>query len=477
MFWMGLGTVVAKSSSLISLFVLGWFLSKEEFAIYALALSSSIIFCALRNGGLQQIIIQRGERGYNLAIGIYFKYALLVNLVGMLLIFMISPAVVKVFENDVLYYVLAIIGLSLPMSTSGTLYKLKLVTQLKFSDVAKFDMYSSLVRHGAAVLFCVIGFGVFSFVLPLLGVAVFEHLYGKYKTGVKLLSASKLSLYKFNKIFSNAKWMVLATIFISISLQGDYFVVGIFESEVIVGVYFFGFQIIASVVTIASQGMQTVILPIITKFKSDMERQANAYVKMLVVLTTTITLIALQIYLFTPYVINFLWNGKWDDAIPVIQIMSISLVTWLLVPMAKSVLESKGQWKVVSFIMVADAIGIIAAAVIGAVIGGLFEITLFVSMFRLLYGCLCAVYVAGLLFVQRKEILKIIFAIMLCAFIALYCTFQVIEFMKLQSFIAVALTNIIFSSSMYLLLLYVFQKSTLVNTVNYFQSLLAKSNG
>ena len=469
---MGFGTIVSKISSFLSLIVLGWFLTKEEFSIYALALSSSIIFCALRNGGIQQILTQRGERGYNLAIDMYFKYALLFNLIAMFLILAVSPLVVSLFNNDTLYYVLAIIALALPMSTSGTLYKVGLIVKLKFSDAAKFDMYSSFLRHGSAALFCVIGFGVFSFVLPLIVVAIFEYIYGKHKTGINLIASKKISLSKFNKIFGHAKWLILSAIFISIALQGDYFVVGLFESGIIVGLYFFGFQIVASVIAIAGQGLQSVVLPIVSKFKNDTERQAKAFVKMIVILTGVVALIAVQVYLFAPYVVNILWNGKWDQSIPVVQIMSISLVTWLLIPLAKSVIESRGQWKIVSFVMAFDAIGIVLAAIIGAALGGLIEIALCVSLFRLAYGCLCAVYVGSLLGVKRRHILKIITVVMLCAIIALFVAQIVTEHFHVTSFPILASINIFIATTIYLVLLYILQKSTLISAMRYFQSMI-----
>ena len=472
MLWMGFGTVVSKASSLLSFFVLGWFLSKEEFAIYALAVSSSIIFCSLRNGGLQQIILQRGERGYDLAIGLYFKYALIVNVIGMSLIFLISPVIVKLFENDIFYDVLAVIALSLVLGTSGSLYRLKLAIQLKFSKLAKFDMYSSFIRHGSAILFCLLGFGVFSFVLPLIMVAVFEHLYGNYITRVNLFTPKKINLYKFKKIFRSSKWMILSAIFISIGLQGDYFVVGLYESGYIVGIYFFGYQIIASVIAIASKGMQTVILPIITKFKNDSDRQAKAYIKMLMILTVSITLIAIHICLFAPQVINFLWNGKWDEAIPVVQIMSFSLVTWLLIPVSKSVLESMGRWNIVSYLLIIDALGVVLAAVVGSIIGGLVEITLFVSLFRLIYGFVCAIYVAKVLTINFTEVFRILITIMTSALIAMYCTWQILEYLELHSFIIVTLIKILLSTAIYLFLLYILQKSLLINTSHYFRSLL-----
>ncbi|MBK7420445.1 MAG: oligosaccharide flippase family protein [Nitrospira sp.] len=49
--WSVLSIAVGKGASLIAQIILGWLLSKEDFALYAIAISWSTIVMALRNGG------------------------------------------------------------------------------------------------------------------------------------------------------------------------------------------------------------------------------------------------------------------------------------------------------------------------------------------------------------------------------------------------------------------------------------------
>ena len=62
MLWATFGTLASKFASLAAQLVLGWVLSKEDFALYAIAISWSTIVLALRNGGTQRLLIQQGSK-------------------------------------------------------------------------------------------------------------------------------------------------------------------------------------------------------------------------------------------------------------------------------------------------------------------------------------------------------------------------------------------------------------------------------
>jgi len=474
MLWLAIGTVVAKLSSFLSLIVLGWYLNAEDFALYALAYSSSVIFIALRNGGIQQLIIQRGKYSFSVAINTYTRYAFLFNFLGMFLILMLSPFVVAIYDDNALYLLLIIIAISLPMGTAGLLYRAKLSIDLRFSDVARFDAYSSIVRHSSAAFLAVLGFGVNSFILPLLIVALFEGVYGKYKTQFKLLKRKKLSMYAFKRILNRSRWMIVTGIAISLSLQGDYLIIGLFESKDIVGLYFFGFQVTIAISIVISQGMQSVIMPVMSKIKNDPKRQSDAYMKMLFILLMVMSLVACEMYFLAAYPIDFIWQGKWNEAIPVVQLMSLSLITTVLVPLGKSILESRARWKTVSYLMVIDAFGTILSALIGAYIGGLLAIAIAVSLFRFSYGVFYALYIAGVLKLKYALVLKVIVYSVFSGLGSLYIVMSVNSFYVLDDKLLQLFAGSMLLAVIYIIFLVTTQFSNFMLTLNYMKSLVSK---
>ena len=457
MLWLAMGTVVAKVSSFLSLIVLGWYLSKEEFALYALAFSSAAFFMAIRNGGVHQILMQRGAAGFERAANLYARYALSVNLLAMAMIVFLSPLVAKIYNTNDIYLMQFIIAVSLPLGTAGLFYHSKLAVDLRFADVARFDAYSSIARHGSATLFAILGFGVYSFLLPLIVVALFETLYGKYKTEIVLFKKRKLTPFFIKRILNSSRWLILSSVAISIILQGDYLVIGFFESRETLGLYFFGFQLTIAIAVVISQGMQSVVMPLMSSMKNDTARQADAFTKMLVVLVFFMTFISFQMCLVSGYFIHHIWGGKWDDAIIVVQLMSISLATNILGPLGKSVLEARGRWQRVSYLMVIDAIGIVLSAYIGSQLGGLIAIAISVSVYRFIYGLIYILYVAFDLKLKVLPVTCIILAPVIAGVIPLLTLFYIFGAdPTLTSWFNVVI-NITVFSFMYFVFMYVVQ--------------------
>ncbi len=418
MLWLSIGTVIAKFGSFLSLLVLGWFLNKEDFALFAITLSSSSLFYALRNGGIHQLLLQRGEHVFSSSIGLYSRYALMINGIVLFCIIMISPIVVKIYGHNEFYILMSILAFSVLLNTNGITYRTYLASELKFADVAIFDMYSALVRYSSTIFLAIIGFGVYSMVIPFIIVAIFESLYGKFKARINLYPTGKLTIKRLIKLIFISKWILLTAVASTLTLQGDYFVIGFVESLDVVGLYYFGFQVIIASLVVLSHGMQSVLLPVLSKIKSDRERQANAFIRMVSMLSLVMPLVSGLIVIVAPFAVHVLWGSKWEDAIIVIQVLAVSISLWMLIPVAKSILESRGKWKSVTILTYVDAVGSISAAVIGALIGGLLEISIFVCSFKIIYGILCLSYVSNelnlsVLILVKKAIFPILFMILL----------------------------------------------------------------
>jgi hypothetical protein len=82
------------------------------------------------------------------------------------------------------------------------------------------------------------------------------------------------------------------------------------------------------------------------------------------------------------------WNGKWNQAIPVIEIMSFSLMLRLLNPLSYSVMQSEGKWSVYAGFLILESVMVLVASLIGTSIGGLLAITLCIGGFRCVFPLL-----------------------------------------------------------------------------------------
>ena len=384
MMWVTAGAVVGKLASFWGQLALGWMLSKDDFAIYAIAISVSTIFISLRNGGVQRILVQRGRQYHHLASPL-FKIALLFNLITSALILAISPWVVDFFDSTALYSLLGVIAFSVPLGTAASVMMAKLSIDLRFATVTKITTASAILRHGSAVLFALLGFGPLSFVLPLVVLAVFDTAAAWWVVGV-WPKGNPLTWPLLKNTLGASGWLIFGTFGATIALQGDYLVLGRLESKATLGVYFFGYQLVGSIATVFAWNFGSVLIPTFAHLSSQPDRQAKAFLKALRVLSFYVFPTFVLVALVASPAVDLLWGGKWNEAIVVIQLISLSSTLHVICGLSRYLFEANGRWRIWSLTFIAEAVGIVLTAILGAWIGDLLTIVVFISVYRFLHG-------------------------------------------------------------------------------------------
>ncbi|MCI1278805.1 MAG: oligosaccharide flippase family protein [Nitrospira sp.] len=384
MLWATFGTLASKFASLGAQLVLGWVLSKEDFALYAIAIAWSTMVLALRNGGTQRLLIQQGEKYEDYAT-VFFKIAVLFNGLGFLVLILAAPVLSSLYESPALSLLLWIIALSLPLSTASMVFQAKLSSELNFRHLTQLNISSAVLRHGSMAAFALMGLGPISFVLPLLVIAIFETVGGWYLVG-KWPPNRPLTWSKMRGVLIDTRWIMLTTLAGILTMNGDYLAVSLLQSKETLGVYYFGFQLTFSIAVLFNNGVEGVMMPTFSRLDNDQERQKVAFLKAVRVLMLGSTLACFALFLGASSLVHGLWAGKWDSAIPVVQLLALSLPVKMVMPLCRSLMEGRGEWRIVSTLLLADGFGTVIAGGLGAWLGGVVAIAATVSVYNLSYG-------------------------------------------------------------------------------------------
>lgn len=384
MLWATFGTLASKFASLGAQLVLGWVLGKEDFALYAIAISWSTIILALRNGGTQRLLIQQGSK-YEECATVFFKIALIFNGLGFLVLAVSAPALSSLYESPELTMMLWIIALSLPLNTAGMVFQAKLSVDLSFQKLTQLNVWSAIIRHGSMAGFALIGLGPISFVLPLMIIALFETMGGWYLVG-RWPANYPLTWQGMRVVLRDSRWIMLTTLAGILAINGDYLAVSLLQSKDTLGVYYFGFQLTFSMAVLFTNGVEAVMMPAFSRLDHDQERQKTAFFKAVHLLTIGATLACFALVLAAGALVHSLWGGKWDSAIPVVQLLALSLPIKMVMPLCRSLMEGRGEWRLVSALLLADGIGTVIAGGLGAWLGGVVYIAGVVSLYNLLFG-------------------------------------------------------------------------------------------
>ncbi len=378
--------LTAKLAGIATIYVTGILLSKNDFALYAIAIAWGEIFGFMQNGGLHRLLLQRARSFDNLYAPV-FGLALAINVLWCLLLLALAPVVASAYEAEEVKALLVLFGLSLPAGTVSLLLRTYLLVNLRFAELSVLSVYSALIRSGGIILLAMMGFGAMSFVLPIIAVALFESIYLSRKRP----ASWRPSLPRRQLLLALARpllWIMVSTLAMSLAVNGDYLVIGALEDKAIVGVYFFGFQLTVAVFSMFTLSLRSVFIPSFIALRDDRSRQEGAFLRSLEVGSLLLFFIIFSVAAIAQPVVGWVWSGKWDAAVPVIEIIAVASLARVVAPLAQSLLEARGAWRTVALMSWIEGVGLMVSAAIGACLGELFEIAVSVGIYMTLVGVL-----------------------------------------------------------------------------------------
>jgi O-antigen/teichoic acid export membrane protein len=368
-----------------------------------MAFSVSVLSAGLRDGGASRILIKDGSDD-PATIRSIAAFCLIFNLLATVVMLALIPLAVRYFQEPRIIPLMLLLALATALATPTTVGCARLSIEMRFDSLAKLNTAVGAIRVILILVLALAGAGAMSLVIPLPILAVVRWIALKRMVG-PMPDGPNFSTQTFWKIFVAGRWVMLAALAVSVASHGDYLILGRWGKDKL-GDYFFAFQIVILVYTIFTQTILSVMMPVFTKIHDQTGRFALAFrrVSKLTILLGAIA--GAGMMLVAPAVIHFIWQGKWDDAIAVVQVLSIYLCVGVLSPLYIAVLQSKGHWSTyaISFIVEA-AIVLVATSVAVWMNLGLAGIALVVALFRSITPPIYTLHCGKLLGVSSSKLI------------------------------------------------------------------------
>lgn len=365
--------------------LLGWFLLPGDFGAYAFAISLTAVAAAVRNGGIAQVIVQCGSE-YTRHAGLYFRYSLAFNLLAMLVL--LAVGLPMWINGSPAGLILCSMAVAIPLGTPSVLFKAKLTIDGRFREVAQIGFWSAVLWQSTIAYFAWLGWGALSFVLPPLLQALYENIAGwSYAKQLPQLR-QPATRQDYLHLFRETRWLMLSAAMLAPATSGTYFVVAMLHDATTTGIYFFAFQLVVAFATPIYGAVESVLPSMFVNMESDRARQVAAYVRAIKV-TLLVGLPAAAVFsLVIPTIMHFTWQGKWDAAAPLAQVLAACVPAWVIVAIGRSLVEARGLWRLRFVIVSLYGIGGMAAAVIGAWTGGAQSVASFVTVYYVCFATL-----------------------------------------------------------------------------------------
>lgn len=382
--WLFIANISARLIGFAALYVTGLLLSKTDFALYAIAFAWSEMLSYLRNGGAQKILLQRG-RSFDKLFPSVLSLSWAINLFWFLILLAMAPVIAKAHGSDAITALIVIIAISIPAETISALLQAKLAIDLRFGVIAKLNVYIALIRNGGIISLAFLGFGAMSLAIPIVLVSFFMTIYVYFMAGVSCRPRWPRRLL-LKPLLRQSAWIMFGMIALALGANGDYMVIGALEEKATLGEYFFGFQLTVAIYATLTAGISQVLIPSFASMNTDRSRQEYAFIRALEMSSLMIFGVSFAMAAFAEPLIHWAWSGKWDAAIPVVQILAVTALMRVTFPLSRSLLEARGHWRAVAVLSWCQAVGITASAAFGAWLGGLLAIVLSVGVYNILMG-------------------------------------------------------------------------------------------
>lgn len=315
-------SLFAKALTSVSQLILAGLLLQTEFGLAALAISVIDITGVVQKMGFREMLMHRQDRVHE-----WMNPAIWASAVGglitLVLIVLFAPFAPWVFSSDreiVTLVLVAAVGASM-VGFIGS-FEAMLSIQLRFKTVGALQTVESITRVGLQIGLAFSGFGAMSIILArsltwvLHAVALFVVSKPQLKRRPELAKWQEAWRDCLNLFITNSSFVAIR--------QGDYFLLGVFFSEAIVGAYYFAFNLSTQAIMLIAQSMSTVLAAGLSKLKSDPVRQRRAFVNVVSLISfVAVPLLVMQAVCAEP-LLKGLYEDKWNDAIVPLQILSLA---------------------------------------------------------------------------------------------------------------------------------------------------------
>lgn len=370
--WMIAATLGSKGFSFFAQIALGWFLLADEWGIFGIAISISFFLQVFRDGGMRQLLVQRGAAEYPSLMGPVFWMACAFNIATALLLLVAGPVAALAYNDPRLVGMLAVMAISVPLATPSIVTSARLRIELRFAELAKMAVGSAIIRYGGAVALAYAGFGAMAFVLPLPFMYLYESLYCQIKTGDKPWTA-RPEFKRWPELFGHGKWLiVMALAFFALDLS-DYLVIGLFVPALVVGLYYFAYQLIAQTGALLAANFEQVLLPALSRLKDEADRRRQAVLRSL----RAVALVSAPASLLLGALIEplelVLWHGRWAATVPAVQTLALFYPGRAIFVVASAYMLAIGRFKAAAIMILMLGAGRMIVASIAAPLTGTAE--------------------------------------------------------------------------------------------------------
>lgn len=366
--WLVIQSVIAKALATVSQIVLAWYLLPQDYGVVSIALMIAGVISLIEDPGFKTILVRESESYRSLKRTIFFM-ALSTGSIASLLTLLAAPIASHLYDLPSLTTLIAVLALS-PLIRSFAIIPLaKLEIGMRFREIAALNAATALIRSLLAIILVTTGLGPLSMILPIPIALAVQSVILNYLIKNRFLPVAMRRRHVSSIIRSCIPLFATAVITILIG-YGDFFIVSLTCSTKELGLFFFAFSMSKQFLLILGAGLRTVLFSALASIKNDQGRQNAAFVRSVKLMADVASpLMLVQAAIAYP-VFNLVFGSRWNEAIPIFQILCFGFVGQAICYPAGSLIRAQGRYVTYFRVQLAYGLCYVFSCGVGAVTGG-----------------------------------------------------------------------------------------------------------
>lgn len=327
-------SLFSRFTGLLTQVVTAWYLTPDDFGLYAIALGITTFTLIMRGGGTGLIYQTLRPQEYASVGGGLVRIAIIFAFLGALFTLGAALPAAGYYDQKSLAWVLVSMAVLAVFNHLSLYPRAKMASQLLFEQIAWIDVFTSAVKLTVAFLLARNGWGALTFVIAQI-----------CSTALQVILCSCWAKFQRDDFKVETNWLAptlamikypfLLSVMITLTDQVDSFIASLFVPLASLGVYYFSVSLAAQPIRLVAATISSVLAPYAARARDNamLEKQSvsSAFTSSIIF----VPLFVLGIATIYPSLEKILWGEKWQESIWPVVLTSLFLVY----PTVQSVLE------------------------------------------------------------------------------------------------------------------------------------------
>jgi len=338
--WNGLGKFLNQAMQLLIMVILARLLTPSDFGVIGIAFIFTRFITLVNEMGIAASIIQKldiQEKDLNTM----FTVGLVVGFALMLILIVAAKSLAIFFETEILEPVLKMLAVIFFIGSLGLIQKALFNRDVDFKTIAIVETIGTVFYGVISITFALFGYGVWSIVYGAIANHVVTTAIFYFKSHWK----PKIRFH-YDRFVDNIKFgaNVFGTNLVNYFYQNLVsFVTGKYLGTAPLGLYTLANNLTSQTVGRLSYIVGRVMFPTMSKIQDDNERLANAYLKVLYVLSLIAFPFLVGSAVLAKPLVLFFFGEKWSGSIFPVQVLAVVAIIQSINRTINYILLAKGR--------------------------------------------------------------------------------------------------------------------------------------